>query len=264
MMSLSHIIKQHAELPGFTTVLLDAHENPVDLTSASSVTLRMQLVGDPTVVGGGTVEVLEAEAGSVLYEFVASDTQISGTYIATITAVFPGAKQQVFPFNDYWIFSVEPDLEEDADDFAGELVFATVAQARAMGKELTVHELLVAQSHVEVMCGRMAESISAAIDNDAISIADLKRLRMATVFQAAWLKANPDVEERNDVTQVRTAGLSGEAGMFTADGITLAPLARRVLIGLSWVRSRSIRTSAQRTIGTIGMRTDLGPGWKAM
>ncbi len=264
MIQLSHIIKQHSNLPGFEVVLLDEHENPVDLTNATNVTFKMQLIGDPTTVGGGLVDILEEEAGSVLYEFTSADTQISGSYLATITATFPGGKVQTFPFNDYWLVSVEPDLTDEGDDPDFDLVFATVAQARARGYELTQEELLRAQGHIEVMCGRMIESIQEAIDNEALSQQDAARLKMATIYQAVWIKANPDVEERTDVTQIRTAGLSGEAAQLTADGITLAPLARRLLIGLSWVRSRSVRTTTGKSLSPMGMRTDIGPGWRNM
>lgn len=264
MIQLSHIVKQHASLPDFTIVLLDEHENPVDLTDAVSITYRMQLLGDSTVVATGSCTSLEPESGSVTYSFVASDTQITGTYLATITAAFAGPKTQVFPFNDYFLVLVEADLVDDSDDPDFDLVFATVAQARSMGYELSREELLRAQGHIEVMCGRMIESLQEAIEQQAISRSDIGRLKRATVYQAVWLKGNDDVEERTDVTQVRTAGLSGEAATLTADGITLAPLARRVLIGLSWVRSRSVRTTTQRGLGAIGMNTDIGPGWKGM
>ncbi len=264
MTQLAHIIKQHSNLPEFEIALRDEYNNPVDLSSATDVTLKMKLIGDPSVTGGGLVDILEEESGLVSYEFEAGDTLISGSYLATIQATFPGGKIYSFPYNDFWLISVEPDLDSDSDDTEYELVFATVAQARQVGKELSVQELLIAQSHIEVMCGRMIESIQDAMENDAISKADLKRLRMATIFQAEWIKANPDVEERTDVKTIRTAGLSGEAAELTADGITLAPLARRLLIGLSWVRSRSVRTTTQKGSGPISLRTTTGPGWKDM
>ena len=181
---LAHLIKQHANLPDFTTVLLDPHENPIDLTSATSVVFRMQLVGDPSITGGGAVEIIEEESGTVSYEFTGLDTAISGTYLATIQITFPGGKLQTLPFNDYWIISIEPDLEEDPDDLVAELVFATTADARAMGlkySDLSVDDLLRAQGHIEVMCGRMVERIQEAIENEAISRSDIARLKKATV-----------------------------------------------------------------------------------
>lgn len=261
MIQLSHIIKQHADLPSFDVTLTDPHGNPVDVTSATDLTFRMQLLGDPSVVRTGTVDVVEPSDGQVSYEFNSADTQISGSYLATITATFGGGKIQTFPFNDYYLISIEQDLDDDLDDTEYELVFATVAQARAMGYELTPQELVRAQGMIEVMCNRTMEVIQAAIDNSAISSADVRRLSRATVYQAVWLRANEDVEERIDVTQLRTAGLSGESAMLTADGITLAPLARRLLIGLSWVRSRSVRTTLGARSGGYNLNNTNGGGW---
>mgnify|MGYP001617069890 FL=1 len=261
---LAHIIKQHANLPLFSVQLLDEHELPIDLTTATSVTFRSQLVGDPSVIGGGACTIDEAAAGLVSYEFANSDTQISGTYLGTITIGWPSSKTQALPFSDYYLIVVEPDLVDDVDDPDVDLVFATVADARSMGYELTEERLLRAQGHIEVMCGRMLDAIQDAIDLEVISASDVSRLKKATVYQAVWIGSNDDVEERTDVTQIRTAGLSGESATLTADGITLAPLARRLLIGLSWVRSRSVRTTSRRTGGRMSLTTTNGPGWGSM
>lgn len=264
MTTLSHLVKQHANLPVFATTLLDEHEVPVDLTTATSVTFRGQLLGDPTVVFTGSVDIIEDEGGQIEYEFADGDTQISGSYLGTITATFPTSKTQTFPYNDYYLIVVEPDLVDDDDDPDVDLVFATVADARAMGYELTKESLLRAQGHIEVMCGRMVDAIQDAIEVDAISRSDISRLKKATVYQAIWVGSNDDVEERTDVTQIRTAGLSGESATLTADGITLAPLARRLLIGLSWVRSRSVRTATKNSAGSMSRTSTNGPGWAPM
>ncbi len=265
MLSLSHIIHQHANLPAFQVTLTDVNGNPVDVTSATSITLRMQLVGDPTVVRSGSCSVIEPGAGLVSYEFASADTQFSGVYLATISVDFPSSKLQVFPLNDYYVINVDPDLESDIDDFEAELVFATVADARSMGKELTAEDLLIAQGHIEIMCGRMIPEIQYAMEYDRVSTSDLRRLKVATVYQAIWVKANADEEERTDVTQIRTAGLSGEAATLAADGIVLAPLARRLLQRLSWIRSRSVKTSLRGSAGnSVSMNTTNGPGWTTL
>lgn len=261
LLQLSHVISQHSELPSFDTVLTSPQGVPVDLSTATDVTFRMQLLGDPSVFHTGSVVVVEPTDGQVSYEFNSTNTQFSGSYLATITATF-GGKVQTFPFNDYFLITVQQDLEDDADDETYDLVFATVAQARALGYELTPKELIRAQGHIEVMCNRMIEVIQEAIDNENLSTADRTRLKKATVYQAAWLRANDDVEERTDVTQLRTAGLSGESATLTADGITLAPLARRVLQGLSWIRSRSVRTTTRRSRGGYSLNNTNGSGWQ--
>lgn len=264
MNTLAHIIHQHNNLPVFATTLLDEHEVPVDLTTATSVTLRAQLLGDPTVVFTGAVDLIDVDGGQIEYEFADGDTQVSGSYLATITATFPTSKTQTFPFNDYYLIIIEPDLVSDVDDSDIDLVFATVADARSMGYELSRESLLRAQGHIEVMCGRMIDAIQEAIEVEAISKSDISRLKKATVYQAIWIGSNDDVEQRTDVTQIRTAGLSGESATLTADGITLAPLARRLLIGLSWVRSRSVRTTTKSGLGPMSRTTTAGGGWAPM
>lgn len=263
MLQLAHIIKQHASLPAFQIALRDANDEPVDLTDASVITFRMHLIGDNTTVRQGTCDVVDATGGLVTYVFSSADTQISGGYIATITAVFPSSGlTQTFPFNDYYLIQVEPDLLSDVDDVTPELVFATVANARSMGYDIEPLDLLRAQGHIEAVCGRMITSLE-GVD---LGREDTEILKKATVYQAVWLRANPDVEERTDVTQIRTAGLSGESAQLTTDGIILAPLARRLLTRLSWVRSRSIRTQLRG--GLTGVHPDSLGGdvipWKNM
>lgn len=259
MLSLSHIIGQYSSGPSFEVVLRDQNNEPVDLTLATSVTFRMHLVGDNTTFISGLCSVLDEEGGIVAYPFLPSDTEIPGTYIATISAVLPSGAQ-TFPYNDYYLIQVEPDLIDDVNDPVFDLVFATVANARSMGYELTAKELVRAQGHIESVCGRMIE----AIQSSDLSTEDAAILKKATVYQAVWVAANGDVEERTDVTQIRTAGLSGESAMLTTDGIVLAPLARRLLTRLSWVRSRSIRTSKGNGVSGVSTTSLTGGviGWK--
>lgn len=257
MLQLSHIVKQHSTLPAFSTIVRDANGDPVDLTGATGAIFRMHLIGDATTVATGPADIVEPGAGEVSYEFDAADTQIAGGYLAQITVTFPGGGVYTFPYNEYYLVIVEPDLSVDAFDPTTELVFATVANARSMGKDLTAEELLQAQGHIEVSCGRMIEQLTMS----ELSIGDQAILRKATVYQAVWLKANPDVEERTDVTKIRTAGLSGESAELTTDGIVLAPLARRLITGLSWVRSRSIKTRLKARGVGVNINTTSGGGW---
>lgn len=261
MLSISHIIKQHASLPVFEVTLRDAHDAPVDLSSASSVVFRMHLLGDNTTVVQGLCDIVDAEEGRVQYSFTSANTQFAGNYIATITVAFSHGTQ-AFPFNDYYLVQVESDLDSDPYDADDELYFATVANARAMGYDVEAIDLLRAQGHIEAVCGRMIEQLQRA----ELPLGDEAILRKATVYQAVWLRANPDVEERTDVTQIRTAGLSGESAQLTTDGIVLAPLARRLLTRLSWVRSRSIRTSLRGRIAGVNPNSLGGDAvsWRGM
>ncbi len=264
MLTLAHSIRQHSTKPSFTVTLLDKYEQPLDVTGCS-VSMYLKYLSDSLIHGGGPCNIIEPTAGLVEYEFTASDTQIAGAYLATIEIVFPGGARQSLPFNSYYLIEVEADLMDDSDDPELDLVFATPADAKAMGYTLTGEELIRAQGMIEIFCGRMVESIQEAIEIENISKADIARLKKATVYQAVWIAANEDVEERTDVTQLRTAGLSGESAMLTADGIVLSPLAARLLRGLSWTRSRSIKTTTGRGSGRVDLRyAEDGPGWKPL
>lgn len=244
-LQLTHVIKQHSELPKLSLTLTDAESNPVDLTDATSVTFVMHLLGDATTSVVGAATVVEPEAGQVEYAFTAANTQISGKYLATMKATFPSSQDRIFPYNGYYLIDIQPDLVEDASDADITLTFATVADASAMGYQLTAEELRRAEGHIEASCGRTIEEL-AEVD---LSVPDAARLKKATVYQAEWLRANADTESRMDITLLRTAGLSGESAELTTDGIVLAPLARRLITRLSWVRSRSINVRPQTNKG---------------
>lgn len=244
-LQLTHIIKQHSELPKLSLVLADEDGDPVDVSDVSSITFSMHLIGDSTTSASGNVTVVDGEAGEVEYAFIAADTQIAGQYLATVKATFPTSQDHVFPYNGYYLIQVDPDLVADDDDPEIDLTFATVADAKAMGYTLTAANLRRAEGHIEASCGRTIEEL----DGYTLSVGDAARLKKATIYQAAWLAANNDAEERMDVTLLRTAGLSGESAELTTDGIVLAPLARRLLTRLSWVRSRSINVRPRRIKG---------------
>lgn len=235
-MKLSHVIRQHAELPAFVAELTDVNGDSVDLTTAISVTFNMRLIGDNSVSVGGGCTILEPTAGLVQYDFDASDTLISGGYLGTITASLP-AGDRVFPYNEYYLISVEADLLEDDDDPIIELHFATPADARSAGYQCTAEELLRAEGVIEATSGRLWDQLSFV----TLPPSDVAILKKATIYQAVWMASNQDAEQRIDATEIRTAGLNGESAKLTVDGLILAPLARRLLVHLSWVRSRSVK-----------------------
>jgi len=65
-----------------------------------------------------------------------------------------------------------------------------------------------------------------------------KWLQMAVAYQAAWMHSQPDLFSRTDFTNQSQDGLS----VSTRDASTLmvAPLAKKALSRVSWVRPRSI------------------------
>lgn len=71
-----------------------------------------------------------------------------------------------------------------------------------------------------------------------ISDRDKHYLKLATAYQAAWMKNHPDLFDREDVT---SAGQDGESVSFrNVDSHVLAPLARKAIRRLSWRGKRMV------------------------
>lgn len=101
------------------------------------------------------------------------------------------------------------------------------------GKTVDLEVLDRAQIHVE---------IHAELDMDDAEVMgrvkglDLKNLKRAVCFQAAWLPSQVALEERTDLVEI--AGAASDGGVKLRDelSIRLAPLARSCLERLSWKR----------------------------
>ncbi|MEU9819209.1 hypothetical protein ACIGG9_16040 [Pseudonocardia alni] len=133
----------------------------------------------------------------------------------------------------------------------GELeAWASVADVATLtGQTVTSADALMAQSVVEMFAGRTYEATS------RISRRDLKWLRKAVAYEAAWIPENPDLFERLDLLEI--SGNTGSSSLpLTAKAMVLAPMARWSLTRVSWLRSRSIRPRAPFLDGT-GRRSAL-------
>lgn len=79
---------------------------------------------------------------------------------------------------------------------------------------------------------------------DKISTKNLRLLKMAVAYQAAWMTDHPDLFTHIDISTMLQDGIQ-----FTnahANAGVLAPLAKRAIDRLSWRRNRSIRVRARR------------------
>lgn len=129
-----------------------------------------------------------------------------------------------------------------------------------LGVEVEPHHLAMAHADVDRLAG-------VDLDNTAvvgrIRSRDLKHIKWAITYQAAWLSAQIEIHARMDVSEI--SGSSSDGGIVTRDELTqiLSPQARSALERLSWKRRRTtpvpmsrrrlegpIRTSAEVTIHT--------------
>jgi hypothetical protein len=110
--------------------------------------------------------------------------------------------------------------------------WATVAATTEItGVTVTEATLTQAQYVIELFSGTTEEY--------AIPPRDLRHLKMAVAYQAAWAKGQIDVATRSDVSQYTQDEMS--ATMANAEARVLAPLARQCIKRLSWKKSRSVK-----------------------
>lgn len=111
--------------------------------------------------------------------------------------------------------------------------WATEAEALSItGEALTDAQLTVANSVIEIFVG-VVDSARTKLTNR-----DLRLLKKAEAYQAAWMGAQVDLLGRSDATLVSQDGLQYSKG--SDDMHILGPLAKASLSRLSWMRTRTI------------------------
>jgi len=114
--------------------------------------------------------------------------------------------------------------------------WATVQDvATYTGATATDPQIAQAQAMVELF----ADTTEDASDAGLISTKNLRLLRMAVSYQAAWMQVHPDLFTHHDAQSVQQDSVA-----YTpphANASLLAPLAKRCIDRLSWRRTRSLR-----------------------
>ena len=147
--------------------------------------------------------------------------------------------------------------------------WATEEEARSITGEsaLTQAQLDVASHLLEIFVG----VVDTARPN--LSKRDLRLLKMAEAYQAAWMGAQVDLLGRSDTENLSQDGLQYSKG--DQDMHVLAPLAKASITRLSWMRTRTIepltptqalllrRKTTPETIGLMDHDEDEtgGSGW---
>ncbi len=102
------------------------------------------------------------------------------------------------------------------------------------GVTVSPEQLAQAQGVIDLTSGTTQD---AAVDL-ALRPRDLRFLRMAVAYQAAWMASQVDLFSRTEVSSLNQDGVQMTPGH--SDALLLAPLARRALGRLSWRRTRSV------------------------
>lgn len=115
---------------------------------------------------------------------------------------------------------------------ASTLTWATTAEvANITGKAVSAEAVALASSIISTFSGADVEA-----PTDSITPVDRRHLKRATAWQAAWSK--PGLIEQRENADSITSDTQAITRGDRAD-VMLAPLARRELLSLSWVGTRS-------------------------
>ncbi len=129
----------------------------------------------------------------------------------------------------------------------------TVPEVDAVtGETVTEAQISTAQAVIETMCGYdLSDTVTADGTARKASLyrRDLRLLRQAVIWQAAYVKANPDIFTRaGNLKSAQANGVAVSWGPGGSAGSILSPLASMSLQRLSWRRSRSQRLGVSRAI----------------
>ena len=133
---------------------------------------------------------------------------------------------------------------------------------------MTVSDAVLKQAQAVVEL--FADTTEDASDAGNISTKNLRLLKLAVCYQAAWITQHPDAFTNMDVTNVNQDQVS--ATFTHANALILAPLAKRAIDRLSWKRIRPLRIGPRlgyggipRTMNTTSaVMDDNDPRWQPL
>lgn len=135
----------------------------------------------------------------------------------------------------------------------GQTTWCTAADVLQLtGKTVDDPQVYQANATMELHLGRTYVEMMSTPDSGQVKLGrrDLEWLRRACAYQCAWITAQPDLFTRLDMDAVAA---TGRPIQLKDRGLTLAPLARKALERVSWLRTRSmhIRSPFQDGMGPI-------------
>ncbi len=132
------------------------------------------------------------------------------------------------------------------------MTWATTSDVAAYtGLSVTAAQVDQAQGVVEIF----ADVTEDASDDGLISQKNLRLLKQAVAYQAAWITAHPDAFTNIDLSSFNQDQVS--ANLRHDNALILAPLAKRCIDRLSWRRNRGLRIRRRGGDGNIPARMNL-------
>jgi hypothetical protein len=113
------------------------------------------------------------------------------------------------------------------------------------GADVSSTQLARANAAIELHTGRLYTDAATRTGTR-----DLEWMRRACAYQAAWMLSQPDMFARLDLSAVTQ---EGRAVGLKEHALVLAPLAKRALARVSWLRSRSlhVRSPFEDSLGPV-------------
>jgi len=107
--AMAFTIKQNDTSPQIAAILQDGSGNAIDLTAAS-VKFHMKKVGATSATVDAAATIVNEDAGSVKYVWVAADTASAGTYQAEFEVTYTNGAVETFPNDQSIAIEITEDL----------------------------------------------------------------------------------------------------------------------------------------------------------
>jgi hypothetical protein len=132
------------------------------------------------------------------------------------------------------------------------------------GVAVVEQDVTEAQGVIDVYAGVTEEARS------NLKSRDIRLLKQAVCYQAAWAAGQQDVFSRVDVSNVNQDGM--QFTVTEPDAMIIAPLAKRCLDRLTWRKSRSVNVRSTDSLGNRATEGDFltdggyfeNLGWRRM
>ncbi len=112
------------------------------------------------------------------------------------------------------------------------------------GISVSQDHLTMAQGMIELFSDVIYNQTADASGAPLIGAKNFRLLKMATAYQAAWITDHPDLFTHTDIQSIN------QDGIFyvhqNENSYLIAPMARRALKRLSWMRNKNIRVRPSR------------------
>jgi len=106
---MAFYIKRNDTSPTMRATLKDGNDVVINLTGCS-IRFHMRSVGGTTAKADAAATIVDAEGGTVQYQWVAADTDTLGSFEAEFEVTFQGGEIESFPNNKFIQVEITDDI----------------------------------------------------------------------------------------------------------------------------------------------------------